>query len=139
MNAEEGALQKAKETAKQVKQIGKQLSQMENRVGLVESKSTSDVQPPLNSPMVIKNATRIEELATDVAKINLRISKLANDLESRTSATGDINSTAMNNWFKTKFTALQQAPESRLYLKELMDAKLLSLQVNYLHMQVLNF
>ena len=106
----------------------------------VEAKTSStDNSTVLNSPLTIKNTTRVEELATDVAKINLKISQLAEELQKKDAGSADFNSTVANNWFKSKFKAFLQAPEARLYIKELIETKLMSFQVHFtLHDKFLN-
>ena len=130
-------MEKAKNTSKLLSKLTKTVDKVSTRLTRVESStSTNNVaaSAPTTSSLSTSNATKIESLATDIAKLNLELFQLKDQLDQSNTSSKDegkivLNSAEMNNWFKTKFDAHLKTPESRSYIKEMAESKIRSTQV----------
>ena len=137
--AEEGAMEKASKVSKAMAKINKTMEKVDSRLGLVESRSQANVaESSVNSNRAsVTNATRIEQLATDVARVQLAVSELRDrqqqlqDSSSSSRAGFDLNATTTGDWFKNKFNAHLKSPESRSYLKDVAESKIRATQVRF--------
>ena len=120
------------DASKMVRTLSQKLDQVSSRVSLVESNTVGNDQPVPVSTMATSNFGKIESLTTEMARVNLKLTELENQLQNVPSSSRerlDLNSQSTLNWFKTKFLAHLKSPESRLYIKELAESKILSTQV----------
>ena len=77
--------------------------------------------------MAVNNVIKIEGIQKELEQLKTQL------VQVRSEAQLDLNSTNTARWFKTKFESNLQCPESRRYLKDTIDAKLLSFQVSFLY------
>lgn len=79
-----------------------------------------------DAQMSINNVIKIEKLQKEIEVVKTDL------LELKTQPQLDLNSNNTIRWFKTKFEAYLQGPESRRYIKDTIDTKLAAFQVGFL-------
>ena len=78
--------------------------------------------------IALNNVIKIETLQKEIELLKTEIAKIKD--ESTSNSKLDLNSNNTARWYKTKFESNLQSPESRRYLKDLLDTKLASFQVS---------
>ena len=74
--------------------------------------------------MAVNNAIKIEGIQRELEQLKTQL------VQVKSEAQLDLNSSNTARWFKTKFESNLQCPESRRYLKDTIDSKLMSFQVS---------
>ena len=115
---------KASETAKLVKKLSAKLTTVEAKV----SDTTIGINSSQSETISVNNVVKIETLNRELEQVKTRLAQFEDKLGSNTL---DLNSPNTGAWYKNKFEALLQAPESRRYIKDTIDTKLATFQVSY--------
>ena len=139
--AEEGAMEKVTKVSKAVARMNKTIEKVDSRLGAVESKSQVNLasSSSVSSQATVTNATKIEQLAADIARVQLSVSEIREQQQllqrnqeavaQPTKSGFDLNSSSTGDWFKNKFNAHLKSPESRSYLKDVAESKIRATQV----------
>ena len=120
---EEGALSKASEASKLVVRLARKITTVEDKIAGLET--TNGAQGA--ETIAVNNVIKIETLQKEIEILKTEMAKLKDS--SSQAPKLELNSNNVARWFKTKFESTLQAPESRRYLKDMLDSKLASFQV----------
>ena len=120
MDVENGASARCAEVSKLVIRLSRKINEVDNKLKFLD-------QTPQNQPqkeaMAVNNVIKIEGIQKELEQIKTQLAEL------KSSGQIDLHSSNTARWFKTKFESNLQCPESRRYLKDTIDSKLLSFQV----------
>ena len=109
------------ESAKLTIRLSRKIADMEKKA---DTSSAKLADRNKNESMAINNVIKIEGIQKDLEQLKTQLAQVKADAQL------DLHSTNTARWFKTKFESNLQCPESRRYIKDTVDSKLLSFQVN---------
>ena len=106
-----------------VNRLTKKITTVESKLSNLETANSSCGAEAI----AVNNIVKIETLQKEVELLKTEMAKRAEALSQ--SSKLELNSNNVARWYKTKFESNLQSPESRRYLKDMLDTKLASFQV----------
>ena len=122
-------MDKANDNTKMLLRLAKKITTMESKVDNFTSDEDHQQDRKSHEVIAVNNVVKIEKLESEIEKLKLEVVRLKD--ENETSSKLDLNSNNTARWYKTKFQSHLEAPESRRYIKDLLDTKLASFQVSF--------